>query len=249
MKYYLTDSIFIENDKMYHLTKNKEFKEINRNNWHRVLKEYGWAKIPLPWIKQLNKLSSTILKNCGYGVLDCESDGNCFFQCIANALNERNRRMLNNEYEEYNSEDIRFLIADSITEEMFSTLITYYRIMKDANDFEEEWDPYQIKTIDQFRCQIKKTGHNYWGDYLLFNYIITILKLNIFILNSNDSSKNHTVYNTLNDYNSLYDTIYLLYEDDNHFKLIGYFNGDRIISYFTKDTIPEELLKLYNIIR
>ena len=87
MKYYLTDSIFIENEKMYSKKKNS-FKKINRNNWHHILKEYGWSKIPLPWIKQLNKLSSSVLKNCGYGVLDCESDGNCFFQCIANALNE-----------------------------------------------------------------------------------------------------------------------------------------------------------------
>ena len=248
MKYYLTDSIFIENDTMYFSKKNT-IKKINRNNWHHILKEYGWNKLPLPWIKQLNKLSSSILKNSGYGVLDCESDGNCFFQCIANALNEKNRQLSGIDYEEYNSEDIRSLIANSITEEMFSTLITYYRIMKDANDFDEEWDPYLIKNVDQFRDQLKKTGHNYWGDYLLFNHILSIFKLNIFILNSNDYSKNYTVYNTLNDYNSSYDTIYLLYEDECHFKLIGYFNGDKMISYFTKDTIPEELLKLYNIIR
>jgi len=249
MKYYLTDSIYIENDIMYHLTNKKDSKQINRNSWHHVLKEYGWGKIPLAWVKILNKLSSTLLKNSGYGILECKSDGNCFFQCIANALNERNRMENSYKYEEYNSDDIRSLIADSITDEMFSTLISYYKIMKDADDFDEEWDPYRIKNIDEFRNQLKESGHNYWGDYLLLNYIINILKLNIFILNSDDSSKNYSVYNTLNDYNDNYDTIYLLYEDECHFKLIGYFNGDKMVSYFTKDTIPEELLKLYNIIR
>ena len=249
MKYYLTDSIYIEDSMMYRLNKKKSIK-INKNNWHHILKEYGWTKIPLPWIKKLNKLSSSVLKNSGYGVLDCDSDGNCFFHCIANALNEKKREENNlKKYEELDSDNIRSLIADSINHEIYNTLITYYKIMKDADDFEEEWDPYDITDIDHFKRQLKKSGHNYWGDYLLLNFIINILQINIFILNSDNLNDNYTIYNTLNEYNEHYDTIYLLYEDRCHFKLVGYFNGDRMISYFNNETIPEELLKLYNIIR
>ena len=55
-----------------------------------------------------------------------------------------------------------------------------------------------------------------------------------------------TRYNTLIDFNSDYDSIFLLYEDNCHFKLIVYFDGDKIISYFT-DNIPIELLRLYKL--
>ena len=250
MKYYLTETIYIENNSMYQcVTHNKSIK-LTRNNWHHILSEYGWEKIPLIWIKRLNKLSTMSFKNSCYGVLDCEGDGDCFFHCIANSLNEKNRSENNTEtYEEYNSQDIRTIIANSITDEMYDTLITYYRIMKDADDFDEEWDPYEIQDIEDFRKQIKQSGNNYWGDYLLLNSIINILKLNIFILNCDDSNKNYSIYNTLNEYNINYNSIYLLYENNCHFKLIGYFNGDMMITNFKNDTIPEGLLKLYNINR
>ena len=240
--FYLTDKIFIRNENMY-LQKNNKIQKINKNNWHHILNDYGWEKIPLQWVKKLNTYSSFKNKNSRFGMLDCESDGNCFFQCIANALNERDRT----KGEEYNYIDIRNIIADSITEEYFQTLIEYYRIMKDANDFDEEWDPYQIKTVDDFKRQIRESGHNYWGDYLLFNLIIKILKLNIFLFNFNEDEKEQTIYNTLNEYNPKYDTIYLLYENNCHFKLIGYFDDNKMISYFTNQNIPEELIQLFDI--
>ena len=118
--------------------------------------------------------------------------------------------------------------------------------MKDANDFDEEWDPYLIHSLEDFKGQLTKSGHNYWGDYILLNNVIRILNLNIFILNSNEMDKDFTIYNTLIDFNSDYDSIFLLYEDNCHFKLIGYFDGEKIISYFT-DNIPIELLRLYKL--
>ena len=132
MDYYLTENIFIRENKMYHTIKGKQ-KQITSKNWHTALSEYGWSKIPLPWIKQLNKLSLTKTKNSCFGILDCESDGNCFFHCISNALNEYN--LHNEEFEQTNYKDIRTLIANSISEESYKIMINYYRIMKDANDF------------------------------------------------------------------------------------------------------------------
>ena len=178
MDYYLTESIFLRDNQMYYLNDDTE-KKITKNNWHHVLQEYGWDKLPLPWIKSLNKLSTQKSKNSKFGIYDCEADGNCFFQCIANSLNERDRL----KGEEYNHSDIRNIIADSITEDSYKTLMSYYRIMKDADDFDEDWDPYQIHTIEEFKDKIRETGHCYWGDYLLLNLIIQQLKTNIMILN------------------------------------------------------------------
>ena len=243
MDYYLTENIFIRETKMYHEIKGKQ-QNITSKNWHTILSEYGWSKIPLPWVKILNKLSPIKIKNSSFGILDCESDGNCFFHCISNALNQYN--LFNDEFEQTDYNNIRILIANSISEESYKIMINYYRIMDDANDFEEEWDPYQIHTLEDFKKQLLKSGHNYWGDYILLNNVIKILNLNIFILNYNEIDKNFTIYNTLIDFNSDYDSIFLLYEDGCHFKLIGNFDGETMVSYFT-DNIPIELLKLYKI--
>ena len=64
---------------------------------------------------------------------------------------------------------------------------------------------------------------------------------------SNSIENNYSVYNTLNDYNPNYGTIFLLYEDTCHFKLIGNFNGSKMISYFENNTLPIELRKLYHL--
>ena len=73
-----------------------------------------------------------------------------------------------------------------------------------------------------------------------------IFKINIFILNCNPYINDFTIYNTLNDYNKEYDSIFLLYENDCHFKLVVYFD-DKIISYFNDKTIPQELKSLYQL--
>ena len=243
MDYYLTENILIRDNEMFYQNDNK-IKKINSSSWHTFLGEYGWSKLPIQWIKILNKLSPLKNKNSPFGLFDCESDGNCFFHCISNALNQYN--ILNENFEQTNYNDIRNIIADSITEETFEIMINYYRIMKDADDFEEEWDPYKIKNIEDFRIQLKKSGHNYWGDYILLSNVIQILNLNIFILNFNEDTKDYTPYNTLIDFNPNYDSIFLLYENNCHFKLLGYFDGKKIVSYFT-DNIPVELLKLYKL--
>ena len=148
-EYYLTDNIRLFNDKMeYRRNEIEEFKPILKKIWHHILSEYGWEKINKKWIIKLNKLSNKKEKNSLYGVLDCDTNGNCFFQCIAQSLNERDRGIDNY----YNSGDIRRMISDNISEEQYDMIISYYRIMKDANDFSEDWDPYSIKSIDDFNA-------------------------------------------------------------------------------------------------
>ena len=240
--FYITENILIKDNKTFYSNPFNKIK-INKNNWHIYLKEYGWEKIPKSWIIKLNKLSSKKNKNSKFGILDCEKDGNCFFQCVANAFNEKYR------YDgiQYNFDDIRKLIADLITEDIYINLIKYYRIMKDADDFDEKWDPHSIRDINEFKSELRKSGNNYWGDYLILNTITKLLKLNIFILNSNEETKECNIYNTLNNYKSKYDTIFLLFVDGCHFKLIGSFENNQMISYFNDNNIPEEFIKLLNL--
>ena len=125
-------------------------------------------------------------------------------------------------------------------------IIGYYRIMKDADDFSEDWDPYKITSLEDFKHKIKTSGHEYWGDYILLQVLMNLLKCNIFILNCNHYTNDFSVYNTLNDYNSDYDSIFLIYENNCHFKLVGYFN-DKMNSYFNDYNIPQELKVLFKI--
>jgi len=73
-----------------------------------------------------------------------------------------------------------------------------------------------------------------------------ILNINVFILNCNTIENDYSVYNTLNDVNRDYGSIFLIYEDESHFKLLGHFNN-KMISYFRYDEIPFELKSLYEL--
>lgn len=240
-EYYLTDNIRFKDDIMEYKS-GEIFKRIKCYNWHHVLSEYGWEKIHKKWVIKFNKLSKIKSKNSRYGILDCERDGDCFFHCIASALSEKDRA--NNII--YNADDIRIMISENLTEDQYDMIIGYYRIMKDADDFSEEWDPYKINSLEDFKQKISTSGNEYWGDYILLQVLMNILKCNIFILNCNEYINDYSIYNTLNDYNSDYDSIFLIYENNCHFKLVGYFD-DKIISYFNDDTIPQELKSLYRL--
>jgi hypothetical protein len=236
--YYLTDNIRLYNDKMEY-KKDDIFLPIKKYNWHRILNEYGWGKIHKPWITKLNQLSVKKEKNSRFGILDCESDGDCFFHCIANSLNERDINTDNY----YISDDIRKLISDNISQDQFNLMITTYRIMKDADDFSEGWDPYEVSTLEDFKNTLNTSGHSYWGDFMLLQVLSEILKVNIYILNTNEYQNEYNVYHTMCEYKRDYDNIFLLLENSCHFKLIGYFD-EKMITYFRSDEIPIELKKL-----
>ena len=80
--YFLTDNIRITKRGMEYIN-NNNFKLITKRNWHKILNEYGWEKIPKKWIINLNKLSKIHEKNSLYGIMDVNITGNCFFECIA----------------------------------------------------------------------------------------------------------------------------------------------------------------------
>tara|TARA_B100000900_G_scaffold408343_1_gene422446 strand:- start:1489 stop:2226 length:738 start_codon:yes stop_codon:yes gene_type:complete len=240
-EYYYTENIRLLNDKLEYFNRDK-YIPVKKYNWHHILNECGWEKLNKQWIIQLNRLSNKKEKNSLYGVMDCESDGDCFFHCIANALNEKDRYIGNY----YVGSDIRKMISDNISKEQYNFMITTYRIMKDADDFSEGWDPYEIETLDDFKECIKTSGHIYWGDFMLLQVLCVVLKINIFILNANDYENDYSVYNTMCEYKREYDNIFLILENNCHFKLLGYFD-EKMICYFKKNEIPQELIKLFKL--
>ena len=232
--YYLTDEIVLHEGVM-----SRKGAPLTKRRWHWDLAEYGWDKIPKKWIVRLNQHASVKEHNSLYGVLDCPPDGDCFFHCMANALNERDNYLL-----EYGSDDIRRMLCDGLDIETYDTILGYYRVMKDSGEWSEEWDPYDITCLEDFQRQLMVGGHSFWGDWILMSLLTDILEINIVILTNDTDTHEISVYNTLQDFQACRDTVVLLHENENHFKLVGHFNGKRMIAYFASQDIPEEVVGL-----
>ena len=237
--YYLSENLYIKNDKMYN--KNKL---IINTNWHKLLKDIGWYKLPTPWIKRLNKMSTVKVKNSPYGVIECGSDGDCFFHCISFALNSIQR--YNKDPQVYNGRDIKKLLVDSIDKELYENIISIYKILKDSDDLDENWDPYSM-TLDKFKELILNKRDVFWGDHILIQLIMKILNINIVILNNNQYTKTYTIYNTMMEYDSMKNTIILMYDNMIHFRLVGYFRDNLMLSLFDHRYLPDEIKKLINV--
>ena len=243
--HYLTDNIFIQDSKMLYHTNNKS-KAIQSHNWHIHLQEYGWSKLPSKLITLLNKQLKTPSKNSPFGCLDCGGDGDCLFHCISHSLNNNYQDM---DFKNYTSYEIRKLISENITNEQYSEIIDYYRILKDCHEFEELWDPHSIHSKEDFCDELMKESNNYWGDFLLLQLLSPILQINCLILSSDSTTNKYSTYPTMLEYNPNYKTIILLYEDNIHFKLVGYFKDSLMNYLFTHEKIPIEISKIFTIYR
>ena len=235
---FLTENITLINDKLYY-----ENELIKNHNWHNYLIEFGWEKLNKKWITKLNTFLKKPSRNSQYGCLDCGGDGDCLFHCISFALNDYDENL-----DRYNSKNLRELISDSITENKFKDIISYYKIFSDSDDFDELWDPNTI-TFNEFKEKIKEGGNEYWGDNFLINIIKDTLNLNFFILYNNDITGQYYNYPLLYEYNPKQKSIILLYENENHFKLIGKFIENNMVYLFDNNTLPDEIVKLNNLIR
>jgi hypothetical protein len=231
---YLSENIIIRDGKTYY-----EDKLIKKHNWHIKLEELGWQKLHRNWITKLNKLHNPYPNNSLFGSLECGDDGDCLFHCIASSLNSKNE-------DYYDSKDIRKLVANSITQEQFDNIITCYRCMKDLNDFDESWDPYKIENLEQFKDKLMESGHNYWCDYLVLQLVCQAFNVNIFVLSQNEWTNTYDKYPLAFKYDTSKGSILVLHENESHFKLIGHFK-DIINTYFTNDTLPFEIKRLYDI--
>ena len=239
-KYFLTDTIFRYKNQLYFQEENKKEIKINKKNWIKYLKEYGWEKISKNFQKNLNLKEK---QKIYYAVLDCGGNGDCMFHCISEALNEP----YNISSKLYDTQFLRNTVSEGINESNFFIILENYKIEKDNNEFQGEWEPNDIKSIEELQNEIKKCGDNFWGDHILLQLIqkklninILLFKTNIYdILSENDSENLEIQY--LNEGGSK--TIILYYISELHYQLVGYFNGKVMKTFFYKKEIPEELQK------
>ena len=248
---YISDNIFIRNNKLYYNKSNKDIK-ITPNNWHKYLDEYGWEKLHLNWIKRLNKSGrkgnkSDKRKNSLFGVLDCGGSGDCFFSSIIESLNS-NREV----YDKYDVKMLRTMLAESITEDKFKPIIEHYRILQDIGEFMDEWDPYKVTNVEEFKAELKKEGTNFLGDYIILQLFQELFSINIIILSSTQYLQTKydkslfKLYNTGIRYCKEKDTIILSHEDMEHFRLIGHLNNSNMITLFNNKSLPSEILNIIN---
>ena len=233
---FLTDRIVLRDYKLFH-----EDKLIKTHNWQNLLKDYGWEKLHKKWIKKLNDYLDQPSRNSLFGSLDCGGEGDCLFHCLSYAMNDGN--IFQND-----SSSLRNLLSESITEGKFNEIIDIYKILNESGDFDECWDPETI-TFKEFKVKILEGGNEYWGDNILINLLKETLDINILILNSNEFTNDFYNYPLMYDYDKDLNTILLLYENNIHFKLIGHFKDNNMVYLFNNKTIPEEILKLNNLVR
>jgi len=236
MKFYLDDNIFTENDIFYYEHGDK-ITTIKEKDWHIHLSNYGWKKLNKKWIIKLNKLSENKKKNSLFGVLDCGGEGDCLFNCISYSMNDDKNT---------DPRGLRILLADYITEEKFNSIIELYSILKLSGDFEEEWDP-ESTSYEEFKGILREGGNGYWGDSIILDFLKEYLNINIVILYSNEITNEYYHYPILHNYDKNKNTIILLYENEMHFQLVGYFSGNKMNTIFNGLNIPKEILSMVEI--
>ena len=231
MDYYLTDKIVLRNDRLFY-----EDKPIKNHNWHLLLSDYGWKKLPKKLITLLNKQLNKPVKNSLFGCLDCGSEGDCLFHCIGYAFK-------NVESDEIDSDDIRNILSNKITEKEYEEIIMIYRVLQDTGDFEEHWNPYDV-SYEMFTKEILLDKSLYWGDINLLSMIKKYLDINILVFYTNELEDKHYYYPLMESYNESLKTVILLYENELHFTLMGYFRDGNMITLFTDKTLPYEIEKI-----
>ena len=160
--FYITHNIFIK-DKKYFFENEKDntIIKLNKKNWFKYLTEYGWERLCINWRKRLKETN----KSC-FGILDCGSNGDCLFHVLSDALNSK--FILNNNEPLYDYENLRLIASKEINSDNFELILNSYKLEKELNEFNGEWDPASINSIEDLQRQIHKCGDNFWGD-LFFN--------------------------------------------------------------------------------
>ena len=232
MNYYLTDSIYINNGETFYEEGLKSTK-INKKNWHNYLGDYGWTKLGLGWRKRL--------KENNFGLLECGGDGDCFFHVLCEALNSEFLSKLR--MPKYDVNTLRTLAGNEINKTNFQLILENYKIDYEEDSFNfGEWDPNDIKTIGQLKKEIVKGGDNFWGDHILLQLLQKKLKLNIIVLNSNNTI--HPMASL--DLGENDKTIIIYYLDQYHFQLIGYYDGNIMKTLFKNNELPQIIVNIYN---
>ena len=238
-EYYLSDNVVIYDGKYY---KNNNL--VLEKNWHKQLNVLGWSKLDKSWILRLNNFKKE-KGNSRWGVYNIEDNGDCFFSCIAEALN--NNYYLNDNKRIVEVSDIRHNISKGINENNFNSIIEIYKIEQLCGEFRHKWNIDSIKTYKNLQEELTKLGHNYWADHVVIQLFQKVYNMNLIILNKSNNIKHTKIYSLFSDINPNKDTIILYYIEQSHFQLIGYFTNNHFKTIFKYEELPYEILKIYNI--
>ena len=219
--YYLNEDIYFNDTQLYKVNNTINIK-LNKKNWYKYLKEYGWEKISKEWINKLD---------CKYiCLLECGSDGDCLFHVISESLN----LYLITIYKipDYEIGKLRIMCSEQIKDDNFNIILESYKAEVESSEFFGQWDPNSINTKEELQLEIVKSGNNFWGDHILMQLLSSKLEINFVILSDN---LNINIINNELKYDK---TMFIYFLDNLHFQLIGYFNGRFIETLFNNNDIP-----------
>ena len=205
-----------------------EIIKIPRNKWLDYYKDYGWEELEYCWELELDAT---------YAILDCGGNGDCFFNCLAEALNI-NKIYKNDLDTFYNVKELRNITSRMITEDNYETIIQYYRIELVDNEFEGDWCPNKINSLQELRNEIIKEGNNFWADHIIIQLLSSYFKINFLIINSSDIFDSLSIV-SITDCNKYDNIIILYYESGCHYKLVGKYNRKQIQTVFSR--IPNKI--------
>ena len=216
------------NYKAYYLIENDKKIKISAQNWEILLKKTnGWEALDL---SLENKLDSK------YRILECGAGGDCFFHSLSEALNLYN--IYQNKDTLYDTQTIREYAASMINDSNYEFILSNYVIEAENGEFQGDWDPGKISSIDEFKNEIKKCGDNFWADNVILSLLSQFFKIN-FVIISVDLTENYSIIQLSKNYKQ---AIIFLYELGCHYKLIGRFDGKKIKTVF--NTLPKNIQNL-----
>ena len=229
-EYYITSDIYIDikTKNMYHLNGIK----LNAENWLIYLEEYGYMPLDIEWNLRLE------CDGPGFGLLECGAKGDCLFHVISEALNFD--KIMHGNEDLYSVESLRDLAAQGITEDNFEMIIESYKLEYLSYDFNGDWDPNKMETVEDLRNEIRKSGDNFWGDQTVLQLLQDTLEFNSIILKSDEP----VIYPMASDITKYDKTIVFYYLSDIHFQLVSYFNGNYLETVY-RNGIPEDLQLAY----
>ena len=243
--YYLTDNIVIKDKKMY-VEKEKNSKtvlyKINKNNWHKYLNEYGWTKLETSW---QNKIKYNY--NYPFGFLDCGGGGDCLFSVISEALN-LNEIYINGDGNRFSIESVREYASNEIDCNNYDNIIEIYKALYDNDDFDGEWNPYDVNNIEELKKIFATNGDKFWGDHICLGLLQKALNINFILMKTDfgiETDDSRYFYPICEDIDENGKYIIVYYTDEIHFQLVGYFDGNIMQTVFSYENLPPNFVEMY----
>ena len=179
-KYYISNEIFYDFSKKCFFQENLDEKceKIVYSNFKTAFEDYGWSELDFLWNIELGD---------EFMLLDCGSHGDCLFHCLAEAINLNNICKSNPDISDLlDIEDLRKMASKQLNKDNYDIILQNYKIEKEVGEFQGDWDPESINSIEDLQNELCKTGNNFWGDHIVIQLLSQALKVNIISLNGDE---------------------------------------------------------------